>query len=399
MKVAWVSFFPVDWLPGAPEAIRNIPKQHPATWQRVLLEELQTCPGLELHIFSVRRHYPRSLTFRNGNTTFHCLALPRGMRTLTLFWWETILISRALRKVNPDLIHAWGAERGAAMVAHRLGRPYIITMQGLLGWITQCVNLGGIARLEARLEDRSLRRASIVTAESRFAVNWLSERYPHLELHQIEHAPHWAFHRLNREPSIKPLQFLFVGSLSKLKGGDLLLTGLDRLRESLQFRVVLVGSVTQDFLASLRNCTSPALWESVTIRQGLSQAQVAEEMARATIMLFPSRVDNSPNSVKEAVVAGLPVVASEVGGIPDYVKTGKNGITFKTGDEAAFLAGVRAALEHPLFSKGQVDAEILAEMRDYLAPSRMKTLFMEVYQGVLERTPGGRRSAPCQART
>jgi len=72
-------------------------------------------------------------------------------------------------------------------------------------------------------------------------------------------------------------------------------------------------------------------------------AEVAEEMAQATMLLFPTRVDNSPNAVKEAVVRGLPVVASAVGGIPDYVSPGQNGLLFPAGNLGEFTQSIRAA--------------------------------------------------------
>src|SRR6516164_3281423 len=140
LKVAWISYFPVEWLPDAPESVRKLPHHHPATWQRVLLEEFKRKENEEqgrsgetlqpeLHILCVRRHFERNLSFELNGATFYCLKLPPGMRTLTLFWWETLLIRRYLRRIKPDLVQAWGTERGAALVASRLRYPYLVTMQ------------------------------------------------------------------------------------------------------------------------------------------------------------------------------------------------------------------------------------------------------------------------------
>jgi glycosyltransferase involved in cell wall biosynthesis len=398
LKVAWISFFPVEWLPDLPEPLRRVPRQHPATWQRVLLQEFTrketgeqhpeagARPGrdLNLHVLSVRRHYPKPYTFERDSVTFHCVKLPRGMRTLSLFWWETILIRRCLQAFRPDLVHAWGTERGTALVASRLPYPYLVTMQGLLQWYLEQVDLGPFTKLEAQLERVSLRRASVTTVESSFGVTWLREHYPHLEIRQAEHAPNWLFHRLERRPENKPLRFLFVGVMAPIKGTDLLLRALDQLRSELDFRLTIVGTGSPKFLQALRAQTSTALWERVTLRQGLSQSEVAEEMARATMVLFPTRADNSPNSVKESVVAGVPVVGSALGGILDYVHPGRNGFTFPAGNLEEFIKAIRAAAAHPLFSLGEVEPEILAQMRDYLSPSRMAERFYAAYQRVLE---------------
>jgi glycosyltransferase involved in cell wall biosynthesis len=383
--VAWISYFPIEWLPELPESLRSLPKTHPATWQRVLIDELKGHADLKIHVLAVRRQFSVNCTFDWAGVTFHCLKLPRGMRTLSLFWWETMLIRRCLKQIRPDMVHAWGSERAASLVASRLGYPYLVTMQGLLQWYSQQVKMDYYTRLEARLERIGLRRASVVTTESRFAVNWLKDHYPHLEVCQAEHAPNWLFHQLQRQPATQPLQFLFVGAPSQIKGTDLLLLGLDRLKEELDFRLTIVGTPHPSFpLQQLKERTA-SLWSRVNLRQGLTQAQVGEEMTRATMVLFPTRADTSPNSIKESVVAGLPVVASAVGGILDYVLPGRNGITFPAKDLEAFVSAVRAAAAHPLFSKGNVDPAALAQMREYLSPRTMAARFRSAYQRVLER--------------
>ncbi|MGH7972440.1 MAG: glycosyltransferase family 4 protein, partial [Limisphaerales bacterium] len=191
LTVAWISYFPIECLPQLPEELRDLPKLHPATWQRVLLDELRARTDLKLHVFAVRKHFPRHQTFEWEGVTFHCLKVPGGFRTLSLFWWETLLLRPRLKALRPDLVHAWGTERGAAMVASRLRYPYLVTMQGLLEWYLQQVDLGRVMRLESRLERISLKRASVVTVESRFGVDWLRRHYPHLEVRQAEHAPNW----------------------------------------------------------------------------------------------------------------------------------------------------------------------------------------------------------------
>ncbi|HYG34974.1 MAG TPA: glycosyltransferase family 4 protein [Clostridia bacterium] len=385
LKVAWISFFPIEWLPEVPAPLRNLPRVHPATWQRVLLEEFQSVADLELHVFAVRRHFPANYSFSRGNAVFHCLKLPRGMRTLSWFWWETLMLRRELQRIRPDLVHAWGTERGAALVASRLGLPYLVSMQGLLEWYSTQVSFNWLEKLEVQLEKQALRRAAVVTTESAFAVRWLGERYPHLQIHQAEHAPNWLFHRLQRQPRSGPVRFLFVGVMSPTKGTDLLLQALDRLKGEFDFRLRIIGMAAPEFLERLKASTSAELWERISMSYGLSPAQVAEEMSQATIMLFPTRADTSPNSVKEAVVAGLPVVASAVGGIVDYVLPGRNGFTFPAGSLDEFTSAIRAAVTHPLFSQGKVETETMIRMRDYLSPRTMAEKFLAAYQRVLKR--------------
>jgi glycosyltransferase involved in cell wall biosynthesis len=87
--------------------------------------------------------------------------------------------------------------------------------------------------------------------------------------------------------------------------------------------------------------------------------------------------------VKEAVVAGLPVVAASVGGIPDYVVPEQNGLLFPPGDLAAFVQAIRSACAHPRFGKGEVDPATLDQEREYLSPELMARKFLAAYEAAI----------------
>ena len=74
------------------------------------------------------------------------------------------------------------------------------------------------------------------------------------------------------------------------------------------------------------------------------------------------------------------MVASRIGGIPDYVIPNENGFLFPAGDVAACVEAIRAAQVHPLMGRGEVEPATLARMRDYLSPATMGRKFLDVYQ-------------------
>jgi glycosyltransferase involved in cell wall biosynthesis len=382
IKVAWFSYFPVEWLSGVPEEVSRLPRQHPASWQRVLLNELETDPGLKLHIVVLRKQFMRNLTFERNGVTFHLIKTLGGTRAPSLFWADTILIGRALRGVKPDVVHAWGTEHGAALVANRLGYPRLATLQGLFTWYVAAALKDWHSRLAARLEDYTLRsrKTQCVTAEARFSVNYLRERYPRLRVEHVEHVPDPVFHRLERRAQTAPVRFVFVGAFDYRKGADVLVGALERLQPELAFEVVVIGKTPPDFLAELRSRVAPALWQRISFRENLTHLQVAEELSVATMMLCPTRADTGPVAVKEAVVAGVPVVGTQVGGIPDYVFPEKNGVLCAAGDVTAFAEAIRRACRHPLLGQGRVDAATLGQVREYLSPKRMAEGFRDIYR-------------------
>lgn len=380
LTVAWFSFFPVEWLEGLPEAVRRLPRGHPASWQQVLAAELEQRPDFKLHIIVLRKEFERDLDFEIRGLSFHLRRTIGGLRAPSFFWHDTWIIRRALRQIQPDVVHAWGTEHGAALVATRCPYPYVLTMQGLLTWYATQVRMNRYHRFAARLERWSVPRASVVTTESRFGLHYLQTHFPGPRYEQVEHAPKWLFHYLHRQPQTQPVRFLFVGVLSEIKGGDLLLQALDRVKEEFPFELLIVAGRDEAFLQRVRPTVSAALWERVQFRSNLTSEQVAQELSRATLMLFPTRADTSPNSVKEAVVAGLPVLASAVGGIVDYVFPSENGLLFPAGQLGPMVEAIRQAVRHPLFGQGMVDPATLAKVRAYLSPQLMGERFSRIYQ-------------------
>lgn len=73
----------------------------------------------------------------------------------------------------------------------------------------------------------------------------------------------------------------------------------------------------------------------------LEGEMLARAYASADIFVFPSSMETFGLVVVEAMAAGLPVVASRVGGIPDVIAEGNNGYTFDVGDTAAIIDGVQ----------------------------------------------------------
>jgi glycosyltransferase involved in cell wall biosynthesis len=389
LTVAWFSYFPLEWLPDMPAEVQRLPRQHPASWQRVLLNEFEKIPALCLHVVVLRKQFERNLTFERNGVTFHLVKTPGGLRAPSLFWVDTVLIRRVLRTVKPDVVHAWGTEQGAALVAERLGYPRVTTIQGLISWYAKVTPPVWHDRIAGFLENYALRRVPLVTTEARFSVQYLRHRFPRLQIEQVEHAPDPVFHAVVRRPQTNPLRFIFVGAFDHRKGGDVILQALDQLKSEIDFELLVVGKPRGAFLQSLQVSVSPEFWRRIIFKEHLTHVEVAQELSTTTMMLCASRADVSPNSVKEAAVAGVPVIATAVGGIPDYIFPGLNGVLCSPGSLGEFKEAIRLAIRHPQFRRGEVDAATLTQARAYLSPQLMARRFLETYHIALGGSRGG----------
>ena len=132
-------------------------------------------------------------------------------------------------------------------------------------------------------------------------------------------------------------RILFVGRLDRQKGADVLFAAMRVLGDS-AFAVVVGSSVVgDDGLAA----TAPA---NVSIAGWLSRPQIAELYAGAEVLVAPSRWEGLPMVAIEAMRAGLPVVATRAGGLPEIVEDGISGRLVEV-DDAEQLARVLARLD------------------------------------------------------
>lgn len=385
MKIAWFSYYPIEWSSDAPADVKALPKLHPATWQRVLIESLKRRKGVQIHVVVLRKDLPRNLEFTSGNITYHLIKTIGGFRAPSFFWYDTFLIRRRLRKINPDVLHAWGTENGAALVANRLRQPCLVTIQGLASWMDEIMKVPAYERFAALLEKISIPKARMVSAESSFSAGFVRERFPGPKVCHIDLVPNPIFGQVQRRPDPKVTRLLYNGLLGPRKGGDTLLLALDQLKPTVNWELVVIGGADPEFVAKMRSEIKPELWGRITFRKNLMPDEVAGELGAATLFVCPTRADTGPMAVKEAVLAGVPVVASDVGGVPDYVTPGANGYLFKPGCVEGLVHALHQTFEDPLFRSGQVYPEKLAEVRKRLSVEKMTDEFLQAYHALCPR--------------
>ena len=271
--------------------------------------------------------------------------------------WRTL---RALKQRHGRFVlHAHCAYPdavGAALAARALGLPLVATAHG------SDINLSGHERLlrpQIRAALRSAERVIAVSAPLARAVAELTG----LPLPRIECIPcagysPAVFHpRLPEERAALRRQLdiaadtrlvAFVGHLVPVKALDVLLRAWARLlREqpaaAAKLSLVLIGEGSERE-ALLRLAAHEGIAGRVAFLGPRPQAVVADWLAAADLLCLPSHAEGSPNVVVEALASGLPVVASRVGGIPDLVDDGVNGLLVPPGDPAALATALAAAL-------------------------------------------------------
>lgn len=131
-----------------------------------------------------------------------------------------------------------------------------------------------------------------------------------------------------------PGRILFLGRLCEGKGTFLLLEALAKLsREHRQAHLVCGGDGNLD--AVREAAKRLGLEDRVEILGWIGARRKAELLATASIYALPSFAEGMPMSILEALSAGVPVVTTPVGGIPDAITHGEEGLLVPTGNPSA----------------------------------------------------------------
>lgn len=121
----------------------------------------------------------------------------------------------------------------------------------------------------------------------------------------------------------------------------------------------------------------------------LSSQRMADLYAAADVFLFTATEDNLPNTILEAMASGLPVVAQNVGGVPDMVIPGSNGVLFSVGDSNAAADALVDLLGNPEKRRALgCSARQLAESS--FSPERQTQAYIALYERMLsDKTSSG----------
>jgi glycosyltransferase involved in cell wall biosynthesis len=162
-----------------------------------------------------------------------------------------------------------------------------------------------------------------------------------------------------------------LGTDNPFKGGDIIREVCDRLPEMQNTLMITVGDRT-----SPRNqCHRP-------LPPIADELEMARLFAAADLMVYPTRADNMPLVVLEAMATGLPVIASELGGIPEVITDGLNGLLVGDHHNAeAFLQKVKAFKNMEAIAQLQIQAAAVEKVgRDHtvdLMADRYRDLYAQ----------------------
>ncbi len=174
-----------------------------------------------------------------------------------------------------------------------------------------------------------------------------------------------------------PLRLAYLGGVTWFKGLDLAVSALSALPPGTATLAVHGSANNPGFLAHVR-ASAP---DCVTWHGAYSRGDLPAILARADAVVLPSRMETFSFVAREALHAGVPVLAARVGALPEAVRHEVNGLLFPAENPAALAREMARLAAQP---------ELLESLRAGIAP--VKTMaenaaeLLALYQGVLERS-------------
>ncbi|MGZ8702230.1 MAG: glycosyltransferase family 4 protein [Gaiellaceae bacterium] len=272
-----------------------------------------------------------------GNGAFHLVRELPALDGPAFFAALPLRIARELRGFKPHAVLAQGAhETAAALGARKLARAHTVVIADLHGdWRAPTRLYGSRLRgLLSPIADRvalgALRGADGIRTVTGYTTGLVRE----LGLEPADEFPAYMDFDSFLQEQPKPIparpQALFVGVLERYKNVDGLADAWRRAAPRVpaaQLHVVGSGTLQPVVEQLVRDLPTQTSWT-----ERLPQSGVASALDDSTLLVLPSRSEGMGRVIVEAFCRARPVVGSRVGGIPDLVQDGSNGLLVEPGD-------------------------------------------------------------------
>ncbi|HOU01722.1 MAG TPA: glycosyltransferase family 4 protein [Bacteroidales bacterium] len=397
IKVAWLAPFPIGTLEKVVFSRRGA-FHSTGTWLKILAEELAKRNEIELNIICEAGNIEASQSFTEGNLRYHLIKntvpfLRRGyphyfpVNEIFNYLPNSIRIEKILDKIKPDIVHAHGTENSYAIAAIRSNYPSVISIQGVLQEIIKYEPKPKIRdRHKINLEYRAIRKGQNFICRTNLDTSFVRNLNPSSEIYNVYEAINPVFFEKNWTVQ-DTRSILFVGSLRERKGIMVLLNSVLYLKQEFEdIHLYVIGTGNSDYLKKLVDfCEKNRLRNDVTFLGYQLPEVISDYHLKAQVLVCPSFIENSPNCVAEAMVTGLPVIASNIGGIPSMIINGETGYLVEAANSQILADRIKYLLSSST-ERIRISNNAKSVARVKHLPQNVADNTISVYRSILDQT-------------
>ncbi len=229
-----------------------------------------------------------------------------------------------------DILHIHGTEHQYEAMSKGLNIPKVISIQGIMSEYIKFVPKKNYKRylewkLSAIYESKFLTQNHNYSCRTHWDSNYIKNKNQKAKIYMI-----WEMIRedfFSDYFSLKKDNILFVGGINPLKGLNELLAAYNSSIQNLGLNLIILGNCS---LEDIKDIIFKKKLKNIDLNNiDCRGMQKTEGMINAYkdsyCLIHPTFIDNSPNSICEAQIAGLPVIATDVGGVSSLIKHKESG--------------------------------------------------------------------------
>ncbi len=265
-------------------------------------------------------------------------------------------INRLARRHDFDIIHGNAEESFfTACIAQRYGIPFVFTSHANIipatGMLRGLLNpLAFLKSVNNYLLRSALSQACQIITFSEFSKGLVKSALGdkmHQSILVVPPGIDESWFETERHPQEK-ITLLFWGRIEHQKGIDDLLLAMKMAQEQfsiakLHLTLIGEGNLVETYK---HQASELGIGHQITFCPWLSEEEIQKLAASATLAVFPSRIESFGLSMAEAMAAGLPIIATRVGALPEFIEDGVTGILVPSGDVPALAKAIADCLNH-----------------------------------------------------
>ena len=316
---------------GCPKSGRNT-----STWIINLSTYLAMLDGIELHIVTHTDEIEEDKIIKANGITYHYLKCPKRLRAATLFQFDRHRLHKKFNEIKPDIINAHHTDEFAySAVTSKF--PSVITVHGIFSELLKLSPSKLLNRdhVTSYIERIVLKRAKDIISTSPY-VEEVIRHMTKANLHFIENSVNPALFEINNSQDHSN-EILYIGVIHPNKGVLDLVKSITLIMKSIPgVKLTLIGSISSHapgFFQKLKlYIKEQGIEENIEFLVFVDEDIKLKYLSKSSILVLPSKQETFSVVVAEAMAAGLPVVASRVGGVPYTAIEDKSALFFESGN-------------------------------------------------------------------